>query len=80
MVQYDDNVLFTLFMIVRVVRAVIRVMEVFHCVRTPFEIFVRTVPSLQKLFFPLVIISLFYALTGMALYSGSSHYLCRQER
>lgn len=77
MVQYDSNSMFQLFMIVRIVRAIIRIMEVFESVRNPFEVFVSTIPSLQRLFFPFVIITLFYALTGMALYSGSTNSLCR---
>jgi hypothetical protein len=36
MVYYDGNALFQLFMIVRIVRAVIRIMEVFESVRNPF--------------------------------------------
>lgn len=77
MILYDDNILFTIFMILRIIRAVIRIMEVFECLRTPFEIFLRTIPSLQKLFFPFLIIALFYSLTGIALYSGSGHFLCQ---
>lgn len=65
-------------MMFRILRAMIRVMEVFQCLRIPFEVFLGTVPSLQKLFFPFIIITLFYALTGMALYGGSSYYLCQK--
>ena len=79
MVHYDTNAIFQLLMILRIVRAVVRVMEVFDSLRTPFEVFVRTIPSLQRLFFPYVIIALFYSLTGMALYSGSTHWLCGRQ-
>jgi len=64
-------------MTIRIIRAVIRIMEVFESVRNPFEVFVSTIPSLQRLFFPFVIITLFYAITGMALYSGSTYFLCQ---
>lgn len=65
-------------MMVRIVRAVIRILEVFPFLRTPFEIFMNTIPSLQKLFFPLIILMLFYAIAGMALFSGASKYRCAE--
>jgi hypothetical protein len=38
----------------------------------------NTIPSLQKLFFPLIILMLFYAIIGMALFSGASKYRCAE--
>ena len=36
MIQYDSYLFFQLFMIIRIARAVIRVMEVFDWLKTPF--------------------------------------------
>lgn len=80
MIEYDSNPVFTIILILRIARAILRVMEVFQCLRTPFEIFVRTVPSLQKLFFPFLIITLFYSLAGMVLYSQSVYQLCQKDQ
>lgn len=78
MIDNDSNAVFRFFMMVRIVRAVIRILEVFTFLRTPFEIFMNTIPSLQKLFFPLIILMLFYAISGMALFSGASKYRCAE--
>lgn len=63
-------------MILRIVRAIVRILEVFSFLRTPFEIFMNTIPSLKKLFFPLIILMLFYATAGMALFAGANKYRC----
>jgi hypothetical protein len=39
----------------------------------------KTIPSLKKLFFPLIILMLFYAIIGMALFSGSNKYRCAEK-
>ena len=63
-------------MIIRIVRAIARILEVFSFIRTPFEIFINTIPSLRKLFFPLIVLMLFYATIGIALFSGANKYRC----
>jgi Ion transport protein len=79
MIENDSSSIFRIFMMVRVIRAIIRILEVFPLLRNPFEIFINTIPSLQKLFFPLIILMLFYAIAGMALFSGASKYRCVEE-
>lgn len=76
MIENDSNSFFRVFMMIRVIRAIVRILEVFPFLRTPFEIFINTIPSLQKLFFPLIILMLFYAIAGVALFSGASKYRC----
>lgn len=77
MISQDDNWVYRLLVMVRIIRAVCRLMEVFPFLRSPFEVFCHTIPSLQKLFFPLVIIMLFYAIVGMALFAGADHMRCQ---
>lgn len=78
MIHNDSSWAFRAFMLVRIVRAILRILEVFSFLRTPFEIFMNTIPSLQKLFFPLIILMLFYACIGMALFSGANKYRCAE--
>jgi hypothetical protein len=61
---------------IRIIRA-IRIVEVFDSLKSLFEVFLGTVPSLSKIFFPLLVFMSFYAITGQHLFLGSNEYKCR---
>ena len=74
--ENDQKVLFEIIHIVRILRG-IRIIEVFESLKDLFEVFLGTVPSLSKIFFPLLVFMSFYAITGQHLFLGSNEYKCR---
>lgn len=71
MVGNDDKILFEILHILRIIRG-IRIIEVFENLKNLFEVFLGTVPSLNKIFFPLLVFMSFYAITGQHLFLGAN--------
>ncbi len=71
MIDNDSLILFEILHIIRFIRG-LRIVEVFESLKDLFETFLGTLPSLSKVFFPLLVFMSFYAIAGQQLFLGAN--------